>query len=155
MLPNGAGASTLLFSFVGPDGSASWTQSSTPTPLSTVDGESTDVPVAAIGLDSFGNAFTDVEFYTPLESGGFSIGNFDIQEAGAQEYTGPETAPVFTPGVYTTDTYNNGDTGVVGGVLTITAAGVPEPSTWLLLTLGFASLGASLRASRKNARVAG
>ena len=108
--------------------------------------------MTATGPDSFANTFSEVHFFASLYSGGFTIGNFDIQESGAQEYTGPETAPVFAPGVYATTTYNNGDTGVPGGVLTITA--VPEPSAWLILGLGFGALGLSLRHSRKGVRLA-
>ena len=156
-LPPPATASTLLFAFTGPAGSASWTQSSTPTPLGYGTGGYTNVPVLATGPDSFGNTFSYVSFFTPFDFGGFTLGNGDIPEAGAQEYTGSESAPVFAPGVYATDTYGPlvgggyGDTGVPGGVLTITA--VPEPSVWLMLGLGFGTLGFSLRASREGARL--
>jgi hypothetical protein len=150
-LPQSAIASTLLFSFTGPDGTASWTQPSTPTPLDYGLNGYTHVPVTADGPDSLGNEFFDVYFYEPVDSGGFTLGPLDIQEAGAQEYAGPASAPLFAPGVYATTTYDNGDTGLPGGVLTITA--VPEPSVWLILGLGFGALGLSLRASREGARL--
>jgi hypothetical protein len=148
VLPRLAAASTLLFSFTGPDGSASWIQSSTPTPIAYGLDVYTDVSVTATGPDSFGNAFSDVEFFPVYTTGGFTIGNDDIAEAGAQAYGGDESAPMFAPGVYATDTYifGSGASGTPGGVLTITA--VPEPSVWLVLGIGFGALGLSRRGVR-------
>jgi hypothetical protein len=38
------------------------------------------------------------------------------------------------------------------GTLTVTVAGVPEPSTWVMMLIGFAGLGfTGYRASRKSA----
>ncbi len=57
-------------------------------------------------------------------------------------FTGSPTAQTFTPSVVT----------LFGATLTITA--VPEPSTWAMTTLGFASLGfASYRVTRKGTAV--
>ncbi len=45
------------------------------------------------------------------------------------------------------------DIDAVGAISTRATGGVPEPSTWALLLLGFGAIGASLRTSRRKARL--
>ena len=53
-------------------------------------------------------------------------------------YTGPEGTPTFTPGVYP-DQINALNEQL--DTVTVTIVGVPEPSTWAMMLIGFASLG--------------
>jgi PEP-CTERM motif len=75
------------------------------------------------------------------------------QPDGDQLYTGTAAAPDFSGLVSAspiTDLFVEG-TSIVG-TLTVTVAGVPEPSTWAMMLIGFAGLGfTGYRASRKSA----
>ncbi len=87
----------------------------------------------------------DVTFYRNTLGGGFSIDQsgtrlFDF--AGDQLYTGNTTNPVirFSPNVQLTDY------GVGTGTYTLaTTAGVPEPSTWMMMLIGMGFVGWSMR----------
>jgi hypothetical protein len=58
------------------------------------------------------------------------------QFAGPVLFTGPVTAPVFTEGTFALPS-------IVSGPATITiSAAVPEPSTWAMMVVGFAGIGA-------------
>ena len=123
-----------------------WTQADPPVVLADATGDYTDV--AANGTDvlyfflfPFPPAtFTDVTFYSTASGGGFEDGTY-VSASGPQIYTGPESAPVFTPGVYT----------LTNGVLTISA--VPEPATWAMMLTGLGLVGWAAR-RRRNVRVA-
>ena len=141
-----AQATTLDFSWSYATLSASWTQSSSPTVLGSVDGDNTDVAVTG-GTGSTG-AFTDVVFYnsgSTILTGGFQANSSGqvIAVSGPKLYTGSEAAPVFAPGVYALD----------NGTLTVTDA-VPEPAAWSMMLVGVAGLGGMLRASRRRRLVA-
>ena len=87
----------------------------------------TIVPVSD-GASSVGS-FTYVTFAS--QTGGFliEVSSNDLLDHGPRIYTGTETNPIFSPGVFVLDS----------GTLTVTA--VPEPSTWAMMLLGFAGLG--------------
>ena len=63
---------------------------------------------------------------------------------GPRVYSGPESAPVFAPGVFAGTDVTNG----MSGTLTVTV--VPEASTWAMMFIGFAGT----RTARKAAPVA-
>lgn len=167
LAPIAAQAETLLVTVtdtgvpVGDDGAtttitASWDQSSNPTPI-TMNGTtqtdvSTDVPVwnytASYPCQS---CVTDVVWYNPDAGmgGGLSTGDYVINVVSDQAYSGGEFNPSFAVGVFPGTDYTT------GGSATITIRAVPEASTWALMLLGFAGLGlAGYRASRKGAAVA-
>jgi hypothetical protein len=146
----GAELTVLDFSWIGngelTGDSASWAMSSDPTPTSFITGFGTNVAVTdgvedVAGIDS---AVPDVTFWSEATGGGFTtLGVTPVDESclppicagmlSPQLYTGTESAPIFSVGVYTLDL----------GTLTVTAAppAVPEASTWAMMVLGFAGLG--------------
>jgi hypothetical protein len=127
-----AHAEILDFSyFNGKIGLITWTQPSDPTPSSSINGQSTEATVS--NSMSRLEGFTEVLFNNSAFGGGLgiTISVFDIMDHGPQLYTGSEAEPMFSVG-----TFNLGE-----GTLTVTAAPVPEPSTWAMMLLGFAGLG--------------
>jgi hypothetical protein len=135
-----AQAGTLLVQWTESDAGidVSWDQSSAPTPNWYYSGVETDVPVwnfTSTGSTSVG-PYSDIVWYSASDFGLFDTPDNAYIVEGAQTYTGPESAPVFTPGVYEGHDYATGATATV----TI-SAGVPEPSTWAMMLLGFAGLG--------------
>jgi len=157
-------AETLDFSYVDSDGNkASWVQQSNPVcpgpgGCSFVPGPigGAVVPVTD-GVESFaaggGDSFTSVAFFDALDDGGFALTVINVRQPdGDQLYTGTAAAPDFSALVTAspiTDLYVEG-TSVVG-TLTVSVAGVPEPSTWAMMLVGVAGLGfTGYRASRKS-----
>jgi PEP-CTERM motif len=86
----------------------------------------------------------NLAFFNSAGLGGFMDSAF-YNLTGAQLYSGAEGSPTFLPGVYQLTSFSgNMDT------LTLSVAGVPEPSTWALMLIGFSGLGwAALRRGRK------
>lgn len=126
---------------------ASWSQPSSPAPLSATPLQFTDVPVSN-GVYAFGatgsppttGTFSDVDFYNaafsgPLGPGGFEAG--PVGDFGPQLYSGTETAPMFAPGTYS----------LANGTLTVTS--VPEPAAWALMLIGFGGIGVFARSRRR------
>jgi hypothetical protein len=160
-------AETLDFSYVDSNGdTASWVQQSNPVcpgpggcsfspgPIS-----GTSVPVTN-GVESFfgggGDSFTSVGFYAASSDGGFALNVLNTrQPAGFQLFTGPTAAPDFSALLADspiTNLYVQGTS--TTGTLTVTVAGVPEPSMWVMILIGFIGLGcAGYRASHKSAAV--
>jgi len=137
-----ARAETLLVTWTEPSLgiSASWEQSSTPTPISHSDGYDTQVPVwdfTSTGTTSVG-PYTDIFWYSITGGGLFETPDFIYTIFGdAQAYSGPEAAPMFQTGTYLGIDEANGD-----AAATVTISEVPEISTWaMMLLLGFAGLG--------------
>jgi hypothetical protein len=89
----------------------------------------------AFGFIGFGAS--DPEFNIP----------FDLQVGGPQLFTGPTAAPTFRLGTYAlTDACAHlCGRGLGDFTLTVSAAAVPEPTTWALMILGFGSVGALVR----------
>ena len=138
-----AGATVLVATYSDSDYSASWEQDSNPVPASFTAGEGATIPIwDAAGNLGLGSALT---YFSASENGGFG------PTYGPQIYAGPESAPVFSVGAYT----GLGEApGGGSGVLTLVAAGVPEPSTWAMLLAGFAGLGALSLGARRRALAA-
>jgi hypothetical protein len=161
-------AETLDFSYVDSDGNkASWVQPSNPVcpgpggcsffpgPIS-----GAIVPVTD-GVESFsaggGDSFTSVGFYVASSDGGFALTVLNTrQPIGNQLFTGTTAAPDFSALLTDSpivDLYVQGTS--MTGTLTVTAGGVPEPSMWVMMVIGFTGLGfAGYRASHKSAAVA-
>jgi hypothetical protein len=123
------------------------------------------------GLDGVGNQFNDVygtypgstvdyvadiAFFPTVYGGGLGLYDFYfdpgatdekiiVQLDGDQLYTGTETAPHFKTGTFT---LTNSDPDSLPGsyTLTISAAAVPEPSSWALAIVGIGAVGGMMRA---------
>jgi hypothetical protein len=126
--------------------SASWEQSSSPTPITYVSGTLTDVPISdftSTGATPVG-PYADIDwlaqdalFFTP------DFAYFIDGPPGPGVYSGDESAPIFPTGTY------YGLDGTTGADATVTIAAVPEISTLTMMALGFAALGfAGYRSSR-------
>jgi hypothetical protein len=131
--------------------SASWEQSSTPTPISYTSDSITIVPISdftSTGSQTVG-PYTEIDWYSTSFGGLFVTPDSVYAVNGPQAYTGPESAPVFSTGSYT------GFDNSTVALATVTLSAVPEPSTWAMMLLGFAGLGfAGYRASRKTTALA-
>jgi hypothetical protein len=142
-----APAATLVFTYTTPNddaGSASWTQSSTPTVVASYPNIYTTVSVTdglAHPPGSPAYAFSQVYFAGGGADGGFNILGSGISPSGPQIYTGMTSAPSFATGTYDLD----------GGTLTVT--GVPEPAAWSMMLVGVAALGGRLRRNGAHARL--
>jgi hypothetical protein len=141
-----ARADLLLFSFKSGSDSASWEQSSNPTPFGiTSDGIGVDVQngtetTAFAGTESF----PYVAFDTPAGDGGFRTQTGDFVTTGPQLFTGTEANPIFSAGTYDLSYLNLSDDAFVPGLLTVTvesASVVPEPASWALFCVGLLGLG--------------
>ena len=114
---------------------ATWSQPSNPTPV-TFDGVSTLVEVS--GTNNLGQKFQAV-WYDNIEigNGGLQIPQLAGASAiGYPIFTGPQSAPIFSPGRYLVG--SSADQFVI---VTAAAPPVPEPSTWAMMLIGFAGLG--------------
>jgi hypothetical protein len=140
-----AQASTLHFNYSENGGiDFSFKQSSNPTPISYGPGFATEAPVS----DWTGNIgpYSSIAWFNSKANGMFDTIDGSYIVFGPQVYSGPESAPVFAPGVFAGADQTNG----LSGTLTVTS--VPEASTWAMMLLGFAGLGfAGYRTSRKAA----
>jgi hypothetical protein len=103
-------------------------------------------------LDSQGNLvighFSQVIFYY---GGGFEVDPRFSWRSPPLLFAGPDTTPVFSPSLYRyAASVNN-----LAATLTVKAVGgVPEPSTWAMMALGFVGLGFVARRGRKLALAA-
>ncbi len=136
-----ARADTLLFSFVSGSDSASWEQSSNPTPFDiTANGFGVDVQDGTETSFAGTNSFPYVIFQTAAGGGGFRTQTFLTIATGPVLFTGTEADPVFSAGTY--DLSYLGESGSVAGVLTVTveSSTVPEPASLALLATGLVVL---------------
>jgi PEP-CTERM motif-containing protein len=160
-------AETLDFSYVDSDGDkASWVQQSNPVcpgpgGCSFFPGPITGALVPVIdGVESFsgggGDTFTSVGFYAASSDGGFALTVLNTrQPTGYQLFNGTTAAPDFSALLAESPIVNLYVEGTsITGTLTVAAAGVPEPSMWVMMLIGFAGLGfAGYRASHKSAAI--
>ena len=134
-----ASAQTFLYSYSGTDGSFSFTDSSTPTPIFSTNN--------SFGLNENGtvnnanNQSFEINFDDAMQGGGFDFfgQGLVISEFGQQLYAGSTSKPIFMPG----DAFLRSDLTEGGGTFSVSAiaSGVPEPSTWAMMLLGFGGLG--------------
>ena len=140
VLPVQARAASLLFELTGPQ-TASFTLPAAPLPdVVLSDGFTlTDVAVVVEGQD----LVRDVSFANALNGGGLIISGTAIDLTGAQLFSGSFFAPTLLQGQFSLTGVNSPPLYSlrVGPAL----APVPEPSTWLLLLLGFGAIGAAMR----------
>jgi hypothetical protein len=146
-----APAATLLVEWTEPSLgiSASWEQSSTPTPISYASGAFTDVPIfdfTSTGSTPVG-PYSDIFWYSNSLGGLFDTPDNFYAVYGAQAYSGDESAPTFLIGVYPGTDQANGD-----AAATVTIASVPELSTWAMMFIGFGGL--SFLGYRRSVRLA-
>ena len=126
---------------------ATWSQPSDPTPI-VFDGISTLVEVSG-GTNNLGQKFQSVWYdNADVGDGGLQIGS--AEAIGYAIFTGPQSAPIFSPGRYLVETYSP-TSNFSYVVVTVAPPAVPEPSTWAMMLIGFVGLGyAAVR--RKGAR---
>lgn len=141
-----ATAATYLFNLSGPQ-TVSFSLDSSPTPdvvalgsffrLDNVSGlVNGSASVFSLGFGS--STYTsNFGFISP------TVGNQFIASPGAQLYTGSEAAPTFRTGTFA---LSDGYTITIG-------SGVPEPSTWVIMLLGFGLVGGALRAAKRKQKV--
>jgi len=105
------------------------------------------------GVNAFtedGSGFAHLYFYTQASSGGFTL-TFDpdgpsyLETQGATLFEGTLDHPVMSPGTFALTDYDGPGT----YRLKVTElGGVPEPTTWTGLSLGFLATGVAMRGRR-------
>lgn len=147
-----AAAAPLLFNIIGQTltgpVTASFTLDSNPTP-SRINDQSA-FGFGQIFFDNVPGIFNGVAQTASSISFGTGIASqFQIsgsasgfaQFGGQTVFTGPLTAPVFSPGTFTFTGFSNGTL----TVSPLVAAAVPEPATWAMLLVGFGGVGFAMR----------
>ena len=87
--------------------------------------------------------FSDVEFFDQFDDGGFLTDGLMVVGGGDVVYGGTDEAPTFTVGTWllTTATICCGGVGGTNAGTLVVSVAVPEPSTWVMMALGFAGIG--------------
>jgi hypothetical protein len=126
--PSTAQASVVNFSLTGPDPAYSFELDAAPVVDSSILGYSFEI--------------AGYTFYIGKPGGGGFDGYF-----GAQLYSGPESHPIFTPGVYLLydEFTKNVDTLTIALGAGPLPPAVPEPSTWAMMLVGLFGLAACRR----------
>jgi hypothetical protein len=154
-----AKAETLQVTFVvnlqsGATATATWDQDSNPTPINSDPNPGdavTEIPISNFTSDIFATPAPLVAFYRPAgEEYQFTLDE-GVNWIGLQLYTGSEAAPQFSVGVYNGTIEGLGDTSTLSFAALSGGPAAPEPATWSLTLLGFASLGALYRSARRRA----
>jgi hypothetical protein len=99
---------------------------------------------------------TDLDFLSIVFNNGFSNFVVPISIIGTTEFAGISNVPVIAGQLNTLSVqYRSRGNGSYGGNLTFTPnAAVPEPMTWMMMILGFAAVGFTMRRREKqNVRV--
>ncbi len=144
LMAGAVSAETLKFTYVGtPHGSSLesvWTQPSAPTPVNH-DSVNTFIDATDLSNNVFEMVYYTGQYFSPTDilEPGFENDDLDFGDEGVQVFTGPTSAPIFSPGVFHMDY----------GVLKVTA--VPEPTTWAMMLLGIGVLGAAIRREGRRA----
>ncbi len=142
----GAQASTLFFDFTGSSDHESWYQA---VPSQVVSDRGASVAVSVFGasgtfgdLTFHGVATVTYDILNIDSSGGLGLFDGNALETfhGPQIYSGPLSAPVFSP--------TGGSPIALDGGYTLTITAVPEPAAWALMLTGVFGVGAVLRARR-------
>lgn len=138
-------AATLLYELTGPQ-NVSFTLTDAPAP-DVVFADGFAIRDVAILLDGQ-NLVRDVRFANALNGGGFVIPGSVIDLTGAQLFSGARSSPILLQGQFSLTGVGNQSTYTLN--VRQATAPVPEPSTWLLLMVGFGAVGAALRRTRVN-----
>ena len=154
-----ASAALVLFTLTGP-APVSFTLDQSPTPtqvapnyfvIDNVVGTFLGAPSSQISL-----FFDDVGFLSIrdliFDGGGLNLNLVDFNGNNAPLFSGTTAAPTFNLGTYSFLGVNSSDLSLGGGraTLTITSVSdaVPEPSTWMMMLVGFGLLGGAMRYGR-------
>ena len=153
-----ASAALVLFTLTGP-APASFTLDQSPTPtqvtsnyfvIDNVVGTFLGAPSSQISL-----FFDDVGFLSIrdliFDGGGLNLNLVDFNGNNAPLFSGTTAAPTFNLGTYSFFAVNYSDS-LGSGDATLTIASVdgavPEPSTWMMMLVGFGLLGGAMRYGR-------
>jgi PEP-CTERM motif len=151
-----ANAATLLFEISG-GRNLTFQLDSNPTPSSsqTFFGEQsvfTDVPGTVNGANttistiSFG---TGIFAVLSINAPGLDFTQF---AGGGPLFTGPGSAPVFSPGTFQlTNAFFPSSNSTL--VISEQVAAVPEPATWAMMLIGFGFVGGAMRAAKRKQKV--
>jgi PEP-CTERM motif len=128
------------FTAVGYGNTYTWQSPAAPTPSLYTIGNffNTDADISLNGAPAVPDTFT---WFSASQGGLFAEGDFSLNMYGDQAYSGPESNPVFIPGVYIGSLNNDGL-----GDFTVTITATPEPSSLILLGTGLlGAVGAARR----------
>jgi hypothetical protein len=137
-----ASAATYVFSLSGPN-TASFTIDSSPVPTTTGFGSFTLSDVSGAYNGSL-TTFSSISFFSGGQTSGGLRLNSTVDLQGPQLFTGLLSSPTFSLGTFFLD---DGFRGRYS--LSVTNGAVPEPSTWVMMLLGFGAVGASMRRRRQ------
>lgn len=160
-----ANAALLSFTLSGRD-NATFTLNSNPMPAGQVDigfGDLNPYFVNVVGtFNGASQTFEYLTFYRAEDGGGFSAGlqpgddgtsYFNVFDnfPGTAIFGGTVSAPTFEPGVFQFFDALDPTADPIAPFDTLTITGVPEPSTWALMIMGFVSIGVlTFRRKRKS-----
>ncbi len=148
-----AAAATYLFNLSGSQ-SASFQLQSSPSPVGSFSGDDDVFWLDNVaGSYASGATLKDIYFYTSTIGGGLGFKNYNnstytLITDGPQLFTGLNTSPTFKLGTFLLTQFNG------PGQYTLTISnldavpGVPEPSTWAMMLLGFGAVGYRMRRRR-------
>jgi hypothetical protein len=140
-----ASATIVNFSVTGDD-TASWIIDDSLGPDS-YDADTFAYTAANYTLNGSTPTTVGITFFDDAFGGGIDGAGLGL--LSAQLFSGPTSAPTFLLGTFSAVGFPNSS---LSYTVTITAdRGVPEPSTWAMILLGFGATGASLRWRRRRA----
>ena len=145
LLPVPASAAQILYELVGDD-ELSFTLNSTPSPdaLQPDGFVIRSVEMAFNGERLIG----DIGFVESLQKGGMIIFGLDLNLTGPQLFSGTFDKPMLRTGSFDLAAFDDPDRRYTLSARLNSAPAVPEPPMWIMLLMGFASVGAALRNRR-------
>ena len=104
-----------------------------------------------VGPDRGYVGFYDLDSDVEGEVGGLTFSDGSGTFSGDQLYGGTEDSPTFTSGSY--QIYGDLDNQPTAAY-TVSITNVPEPATWLMMILGFGTVGVALRRKQRSSSLA-